>query len=56
MKNEKDKKGLLGRLLGGNKEKSSCCGSFRIEEIPEEPVDTKNSKTISEPKNNCCNK
>ena len=55
MKNENGKKGLLGRLTG-KKEKSSCCGSFRIEEIPEESANDDKSKVISKPKNNCCNK
>lgn len=57
MKNETEKKGLLGRLTGGKKDKkSTCCSNFRIEEIPEGPVDSKNPKVISKPKNNCCNK
>ena len=35
MKNESEKKGLLGRLIGPKKAgKGSCC-SFEIEEIPE---------------------
>lgn len=42
MKNQNQKKSLLERLTGIKKEKkSSCCGNFRIEEIP---LDTANNK------------
>ncbi|MGD9569143.1 MAG: DUF2703 domain-containing protein [Sedimentibacter sp.] len=33
---EKGKKGLLGRITGINKKKSSCCCNIELEEIPEE--------------------
>jgi len=57
MKNENEKKGLLSRLLGGQKEKTnSCCGGFRIEEIPEESAENKDAKVVSKPEDNCCNK
>lgn len=42
MSSENEKKGLFGRLLGTKKpEKSSCCGSFRIEAIPDDEADEK---------------
>lgn len=50
MKNEK-KKGLLERLFGSNKDKKgSCCGSFELEELPEENAENKNQK--NSPQNN----
>lgn len=34
---KKEKKGFFERLIGGKKAKSdSCCGSFELEEIPDE--------------------
>ncbi|NLB52200.1 MAG: hypothetical protein GX808_04590 [Syntrophomonadaceae bacterium] len=45
MKKENEKKGILERLTGGKKaNKSSCCGGFRIEEIPEEVTKVKDAK------------
>lgn len=55
MKNENEKKGLLGRLIGGKKENNCCCGNFRIEEIPEE-ADPKKNESNSTQNSNCCNK
>ena len=34
MDNEKEKRGLLGRITGIKKKKSSCCSNIEIEEIP----------------------
>jgi len=48
MKNENEKKGFFERLTGVKKDKkSSCCGSFRIEEITDKSDDEKKSKAIS---------
>jgi hypothetical protein len=51
MKKENEKKGLINLwritdLLHGNKEtkKNSCCGSFELEEIPDESESDKDSK------------
>ena len=51
MKNKSEKKGLfdfrsLTDLLHGNKEtqKSSCCGSFELEEIPDASVSVLDGK------------
>jgi len=46
--NEKEKKGLFGRLFGNSKSKGSCCGNFELEEIPEEHSDNKNEKMPKE--------
>lgn len=55
MKDENEKKGLLGHLTGGKKpKKSSCCGSFEIEEIPEENADNKNEETPKNGKGGSC--
>jgi len=43
MKNEKEKKGLFGRLIGGKKdEKNSCC-SFQVIELPQDGSEDKES-------------
>jgi len=40
MKNEDEKKGLFGRLIGGKKaKKSSCCCDIEFEELPDETKD-----------------
>lgn len=45
MKNENEKKGLFARIIGGKKAKTgSCCGSFEVEEIPNESEINKDSK------------
>lgn len=55
MKNENEKKGLFDHLAGKKKtKKSSCCGSFEIEEIPDENIDDKNEKTPKQDKSNSC--
>ncbi|MDD3853587.1 MAG: hypothetical protein PHD40_08035 [Syntrophomonadaceae bacterium] len=55
MKKENGKKGILERLIGGKKAtKNSCCGGFRIEEIPMEPVSSNDAKTPPKGKNSCC--
>lgn len=55
MKKENEKKGILERLIGGKKDsKNSCCGGFRIEEIPMEPTDSNDSKDQPKGKNSCC--
>ncbi|MGI6434452.1 MAG: hypothetical protein ACOX0F_03720 [Syntrophomonadaceae bacterium] len=36
MKEKKEKKGLLQRLLGGKDDKGSCCCNFKIIELPED--------------------
>lgn len=55
MKNENEKKGLFERLAGSKKtKKSSCCGSFQIEEIPEENNDNKSEKKSPKDKGNSC--
>jgi len=42
MKNENKRKGLFKRLFGSEKDKKgSCCGSFEIEELPEETTEKK---------------
>lgn len=51
---ENEKKGLFARLNVKKKTRSSCCGSFEIEEIPEENNDQKNEKKPSEDKGNSC--
>ena len=57
MKNENEKKGLLGRLTGGKKEKkNSCCSGFRIEEIPDESAETKKPNDLLKQSNDCCKK
>lgn len=48
MENKKSKKRIFNLLnVGKEPKKSSCCGNFEIEEIPEE----ENKKTT---KNSCC--
>lgn len=55
MKNENEKKGLFEWLAGSKKtKKSSCCGSFQIEEIPEENNDNKSEKKSAKDKGNSC--
>lgn len=55
MKNENEKKGLFARLNGNkNTKKSSCCGSFVIEEIPEEDKEKENEKKPPKGKGNSC--
>ncbi|MCX6572272.1 MAG: hypothetical protein NT006_12795 [Candidatus Aminicenantes bacterium] len=56
MKNEDEKKGLFARLTGrNNTKKSPCCGSFVIEEIPEEKKeDDKGKDSPKEKRNSCC--
>jgi len=56
MKNENEKKGLFARLSGSKKaKKSSCCGSFVIEEIPVENNDNKGEKkSLKDKGNSCC--
>lgn len=58
MKNENEKKGLFARLIRNKKtKKSSCCGNFVIEEIPEENKDKKKENEKESPKDNgnsCC--
>jgi len=52
---ENEKKGLFERLTGNKKvKKSSCCGSFEIEELPEENADNKNDKISKKEKSNSC--
>ena len=50
MDNEKEKKGLFGRITGSKKKKSSCCCNIELEEIPEE--DEKNVTENNE--DGCC--
>jgi hypothetical protein len=47
MQNKIEKKGLFKLLRGKQSKKSSCCGSFEVEEIPEEEI----KKTT---KSSCC--
>ena len=55
MGNQNEKKGLFDRLNGNKKaKKSSCCGSFEIEEIPEENKDKKEDKVPPKGKGGCC--
>ena len=55
MKSENEKKGLFESLVGKKKaKKSCCCGSFEIEEIPEENIDDKKEKTPKQEKSNSC--
>lgn len=56
MRDENEKKGLFGRLVGSKKvKKSSCCGSFELEEIPEEKDENTNPETPKDKKvNSCC--
>lgn len=55
MKNENEKKGFFERLSRGKKAKtSSCCGSFEIEEVPENKEENHNVETIKEKKGNSC--
>jgi|GEM_PF-1269942 len=58
MKNQNEKKGLLERLTGIKKDKkSSCCGSFRIEEIPPDTANNKGPNDQSNGKDSsCCKK
>lgn len=49
---KKEKKGLLQRLIGSNKNQKGSCCSFKIEEIIDNP---KNSDS-SQKNNNCCSK
>jgi hypothetical protein len=58
MKNQNEKKGFFSRLVGSKKDqKSSCCGNFRIEEIPKEQAENnKKSNDSSKVNNNCCSK
>ncbi|MBU7008074.1 hypothetical protein [Phosphitispora fastidiosa] len=45
MNNENKKKGLFESLFGSKKDKKgSCCGSFQIEELPEENTEKKDSE------------
>lgn len=53
MEAKKEKKGLLKRFLRSMKpKKSSCCGGFEVEEIPEENAD--NEKKLNEDKSSPC--
>ncbi|WP_434512060.1 hypothetical protein [Desulfitobacterium sp. AusDCA] len=53
MQNENEKKGLFGRLFGGNKSKSgSCCGGYELEAIPDESGNKENDKKNR--KGSCC--
>lgn len=55
MKNENEKKGLFDRLIRGEKaKKSSCCGNFQIEEIPEENNEDKSKKKSQKDKGTSC--
>lgn len=57
MKNENEKKGLFARLTENKKtKKSSCCGSFEFEEIPESDINDKNGekKSPKDQGNSCC--
>lgn len=45
----KNKKGLFQRLVGNKPpQKSTCCCSFELEELPEEDAGSKNKKESSE--------
>lgn len=51
MKNENEKKGLFDRLNGIKKtKKSSCCGSFEIEEIPKKTKKKRMKKSLQKAK------
>ena len=56
MKNENEKKGLFVKLSQSKKvKKNSCCCNVELEEIPEEPDNSKNSKeTPKDNKKPCC--
>ena len=55
MKNEEGKKGFLSRLIGGKRDqKSSCCGNFKIEEIPKEQAENRKPNDSSKVNNNNC--
>jgi len=48
MNEENKKKGLFERLFGSKKaKKGSCCGSFEIEELPEEIPENKPLKAVA---------
>jgi hypothetical protein len=52
MKNKKEKKGLFKRLTENKKaNKSSCCGNFIIEELPEENTDNPDDKNLKKTEN-----
>lgn len=53
MSKENEKRGFFERLLEGKKDKKgSCCGSFEIEEIPDE--NNKDKETPKDKKGNSC--
>ncbi|HML31980.1 hypothetical protein [Sporomusa sphaeroides] len=55
MSKENGKRGFFERLLGNkNDKKGSCCGSFEIEEIPNESDNNKDKETPKDKKGNCC--
>jgi hypothetical protein len=55
MKNEDAKKGLFARLTGRHKvKKSPCCGSFVLEEFPEENKENENVEDSPKDKRNSC--
>ena len=55
MKSENEKKGLFARLTESKKsKKSSCCGSFEVEEIPDENDNKKDKETSKESDGNSC--
>lgn len=52
MSNDKEKKGLFGRLLTPKKDKpGSCCCGFEIEEIPDEDKQKATDKDSKEKDN-----
>jgi len=50
MKEEKGKKGLFGRLIGGKKDEKNACCSFQVIELPEEDFGKNDPKNSSKPK------
>lgn len=50
MKNEKEKKGLFGRLIGGKKDQKNSCCSFQVIELPEDGSEEKESTKPSNAK------
>lgn len=56
MKSENEKKGLFENLFGSKKTKknSCCCGSFEVEEIPDDKDGNPNEKTPKDKKGNSC--
>lgn len=55
MRNEEERKSFLSRLIGSRKDpKNSCCGNFKIEELPKEPADNKKTNDSSKANNKCC--